>query len=170
MPQSFFNGKVFCGIEFLAYFRYINVRNGREIPFIRYKTVSFRFRPAAGTAATRNGAARQSETAESRCHEAGEAPGVSEKEPLTKKEKQRAKNKQEFIRRMQLEQQLRQVDVGAPEFVPSAPPEKTQQQKEEEIWSAKLQQIKDRNTGRRRAAKDRWNRFAGTSGSGGRGL
>ncbi len=40
----------------------------------------------------------------------------------------------------------------------------------EPIWSAKLQQIRDRNTGRTRDATDRWNRFAGTEGAGGRGL
>ena len=31
-------------------------------------------------------------------------------------------------------------------------------------------QIKNRITGKKRASKERWNRFAGTSGSGGRGL
>lgn len=40
----------------------------------------------------------------------------------------------------------------------------------EPVWSAKLQQIRDRNTGRTRDATDRWNRFAGTADGGGRGL
>jgi hypothetical protein len=41
---------------------------------------------------------------------------------------------------------------------------------EEPVWSAKTQEIKNRLTGKKRAARDRWNRFAGTSGGGGRGL
>ena len=38
------------------------------------------------------------------------------------------------------------------------------------VWSAKLQEIRDKNTGRTRMATERWNRFAGTGESGGRGL
>ena len=38
------------------------------------------------------------------------------------------------------------------------------------VWSAKLQEIRDKNTGRTRMAQERWNRFAGTEGGGGRGL
>ena len=38
------------------------------------------------------------------------------------------------------------------------------------VWSAKLQEIRDKNTGRARMATERWNRFAGTEGGGGRGL
>lgn len=38
------------------------------------------------------------------------------------------------------------------------------------VWSAKLQMIRDKNTSRERMAKERWNRFAGTDGGGGRGL
>lgn len=38
------------------------------------------------------------------------------------------------------------------------------------VWSAKLQEIRNRNTGRKREATERWNRFAGTEGGGGRGL
>jgi hypothetical protein len=37
-------------------------------------------------------------------------------------------------------------------------------------WSARMQEIRDKNTGRTREAKDRWNRFAGTESGGGRGL
>ncbi|MFO1242939.1 MAG: hypothetical protein U1E36_07045 [Rickettsiales bacterium] len=37
------------------------------------------------------------------------------------------------------------------------------------VWSAKTQQIRNRLNGKKRAAMDRWNRFAGTSGSGGMG-
>jgi hypothetical protein len=38
------------------------------------------------------------------------------------------------------------------------------------VWSAKLQMIRDKNTGKQRMATERWNRFAGTEGGGGRGL
>ncbi len=40
----------------------------------------------------------------------------------------------------------------------------------EPIWSAKLHKIRNKNDGSRRDAKERWNRFAGTSDGGGRGL
>ena len=38
------------------------------------------------------------------------------------------------------------------------------------VWSEKMQMIRDKNTGRRTMAKERWNRFAGTENGGGRGL
>ncbi len=92
------------------------------------------------------------------------------KKPETKKEKQRKKNLRDWRIFMQSQEQREKVDIDAPEIKPAPPPPpKTKEQKEQEIWSAKLQEIKDINTGRRRAATDRWNRFAGTSGAGGRG-
>jgi hypothetical protein len=41
---------------------------------------------------------------------------------------------------------------------------------EEVVWSARVGEIRNRLTGQKRKAKERWNRFAGTSGGGGRGL
>lgn len=41
---------------------------------------------------------------------------------------------------------------------------------EDMVWSAKTQEIRDRLTGKKRMSQDRWNRFAGTEGGGGRGL
>ena len=38
------------------------------------------------------------------------------------------------------------------------------------VWSAKYQELRDKNTGRKRMATERWNRFSGTEGGGGRGL
>ena len=38
------------------------------------------------------------------------------------------------------------------------------------VWSAKVQMMKNKNTGKLRAADSKWNRFAGTEGGGGRGL
>ncbi len=40
----------------------------------------------------------------------------------------------------------------------------------EPAWSARMQQVRDKNTGQHRMAKERWNRFAGTESGGGRGL
>lgn len=37
-------------------------------------------------------------------------------------------------------------------------------------WSARMQMIRDKNTGHARMAQERWNRFAGTESGGGRGL
>ena len=34
------------------------------------------------------------------------------------------------------------------------------------VWSAKTQKIRNRLSGKKRMARDRWNRFAGTSGAG----
>lgn len=45
-----------------------------------------------------------------------------------------------------------------------------QKKEAEPSWSAKMQQIRDKNTGRMRMAEERWNRFAGTESGGGRGL
>lgn len=40
----------------------------------------------------------------------------------------------------------------------------------EPVWSARMQEIRNRNTGRKEMSKERWNRFAGTESGGGRGL
>ena len=40
----------------------------------------------------------------------------------------------------------------------------------EVVWSARLQEVRNKLTGKKRMANDRWNRFAGTAGGGGRGL
>lgn len=37
------------------------------------------------------------------------------------------------------------------------------------VWSARTQEIRSKLDGRKRMAKDRWNRFAGTAGGGGMG-
>lgn len=38
------------------------------------------------------------------------------------------------------------------------------------VFSAKMQDIRNKLTGKKRMAKDRWNRFAGTAAAGGKGL
>lgn len=54
----------------------------------------------------------------------------------------------------------------------ATPHEKTREQKasDEQVWSEKTQQIRNRLTNKKRDAKERWNRFAGTESGGGRGL
>lgn len=47
--------------------------------------------------------------------------------------------------------------------------EERKKREEEVVWSAKVQDIRNRLTDRKRQAQDRWNRFAGTEGSGGMG-
>jgi hypothetical protein len=42
--------------------------------------------------------------------------------------------------------------------------------KDEPTWSARMQEVRSKLDGRKRQADERWNRFAGTEGGGGRGL
>jgi len=39
----------------------------------------------------------------------------------------------------------------------------------QEVWSAKVQDIRNKLTGKKRMARDRWNRYSGTSDGGGMG-
>lgn len=41
---------------------------------------------------------------------------------------------------------------------------------EDPVWSARMQEIRNKIDGKKRMADERWNRFAGTEESGGRGL
>lgn len=43
-------------------------------------------------------------------------------------------------------------------------------EKADKAWGDKVSIIRNRLTGKKRASKERWNRFAGTGGEGGRGL
>ena len=88
---------------------------------------------------------------------------MSKKEE-TKKQLQNKKNRKlnEIFR---IAKQMREnVDIGAPEYVAPEPPPPAPDEVKRHV-----QMIKNINTGRRRAAQDKWNRFAGTSGGGGRG-
>jgi hypothetical protein len=92
------------------------------------------------------------------------------KHPETKKEKQRKKNRKNWELFLHFDRFRDNVDIAAPEFKPPPPPpEKSKEDKQQEIWSAKLHEVKNLNTGRREAAKERWNRFAATSDAGSRG-
>jgi hypothetical protein len=90
-------------------------------------------------------------------------------DPKEKKKKLREKNRKdqeifnlkrlrdldaERIEREQESRQVKNPDTG----------------EEKVIWSEKVSTIRNRLTGKKRTSKERWNRFAGTSGGGGRGL
>jgi hypothetical protein len=88
--------------------------------------------------------------------------------PLTKKEKKKALIK----KRNRLHQQLfafvrSRRKKPKPQIAPQKPQEK---EEKKEVWSAKVVTIRNRLNNKKRASHDRWNRFAGTSDSGGRGL
>ncbi len=94
-----------------------------------------------------------------------------------KKKLQRERNKHLFLMQQMHEQQLAETErdgtMSAPK-VARAKPERSRQGKKEdkqqELWSSKMQEIRNLNTDRKRASQERWNRFAGTEGGGGRGL
>ncbi|MCI5049300.1 MAG: hypothetical protein MRY32_03090 [Rickettsiales bacterium] len=54
---------------------------------------------------------------------------------------------------------------------PDGEDEKTREQKEkdEEVWSAQVIEIRNKLTNKKRRSHERWNRFAGTAGGGARG-
>lgn len=96
---------------------------------------------------------------------------MSDSKPETRKEKKKAiveKNRQNFIKlNMHTEAVRNSAAASAAATAPSGGVPAAAA--EEVVWSAKLDMIKNRITGRKQMATDRWNRFAGTSGGGGRG-
>ena len=48
--------------------------------------------------------------------------------------------------------------------------DKKEEKKNDTEWSDKVSKVRNRLTGKKRESKERWNRFAGTSDGGGRGL
>lgn len=83
----------------------------------------------------------------------------------------RKRNKRDFIIRKMLEDKQRENERAEDE-------ERQKQESLEANYSvpggekgaAKAQEFRNLITGKKRASKERWNRFAGTSGGGGRGL
>ena len=67
---------------------------------------------------------------------------------------------------------MRRTEAGRIGKVEAARKPKPVEKSDEEqaLWSEKLATIKDRNNDRKRVSRERWNRFAGTGGEGGRGL
>ncbi|MDX1975965.1 MAG: hypothetical protein SFT92_09890 [Rickettsiales bacterium] len=95
---------------------------------------------------------------------------MSIEDKKAKKKAQRAKNRKTF----EMMQAFRQLNEEA-ERVRDDERERVEKKRdddkqEEEVWSAKVASIRNRLTDQRRNSKERWNRFAGTGGEGGRGL
>lgn len=83
---------------------------------------------------------------------------------------QRKLLRQEEIKKELLELvRIRRADaIRVKELKKSLAPKKEEKSTPE--WSDKVNKIRNRLTGKQRVSKDRWNRFAGTSDGGGRGL
>lgn len=80
----------------------------------------------------------------------------------------KARNKRDwtiFRHNQQIDQEQERIETQAESMAP-APAPKT----DTEIWSAKVGEIRNRLTDKKRTSTERWNRFAGTGDSGGRGL
>lgn len=86
-----------------------------------------------------------------------------------KKEAQRLKNRKLFEIFTVAQRAADKTDIAAPEILPAPEPDKTILQLKEEDALEKMQQIRNRVSGRKRASRDKWNRFAGTASGGGRG-
>ena len=84
-----------------------------------------------------------------------------------KKKKIRERNKRNWMIFQHAELHREQVDIGAPEIQGKIADQTVK--KDEKIWSAKLSTIRNRLDNSKRLTDDRWNRFAGTEGGGGRG-
>lgn len=94
-----------------------------------------------------------------------------DKKPVTKKEKKaalRKKNRKLFELFLTHKRLNDEVDIAAPEIEKPKPEAKKVDADGEQI-TQHVQMVRNRVTGRKRKAQDRWNRFAGTSGAGGRG-
>ncbi len=72
----------------------------------------------------------------------------------------------EHVRHHELNAAVQQAEAGR---VRKAVQTSAPANDDEPVWSAKTQEIRNRLTGKKTMAKDRWNRFAGTSGGGGKG-
>lgn len=93
---------------------------------------------------------------------------VKHLDPKTKKKLQQAKNRKD--QEMFNLARLRDLEAERVEAEKEARVVKTEEGGEKVVWSEKVGTIRNRLTGKKRKSKDRWNRFAGTSGGGGRGL
>ena len=65
---------------------------------------------------------------------------------------------------------LRHVDEERVDALETALKPKRYEKKDDKAWSDKTVSIRNRLNDRKRDSKERWNRFAGTGGEGGRGL
>jgi hypothetical protein len=91
-----------------------------------------------------------------------------------KKEKKKALQKKNLKDQQIFEaMRLRDLDAERVEELEKAQrqrPAGKESKKDELLWSEKVNTLRNRLTGQKRDSKERWNRFAGTEGGGGRGL
>jgi len=89
---------------------------------------------------------------------------------LTKKEAKAAQRKKnQFHERLfNMLRQRRAEEVRVKDLAKVQAPKKEEKSNPE--WSDKVSTVRNRLTGKKRESKERWNRFAGTSDGGGRGL
>lgn len=88
------------------------------------------------------------------------------KKTLKKREQQKKNRYHQML--FQLARQRRAEAARQRENEKRMSPKRDQHAPKE--WSDKVSKVRNRLTGRKRDAKERWNRFAGTSDAGGRGL
>lgn len=91
---------------------------------------------------------------------------------LTKKERKallykKNKNHERLFHLLRLR---RAEDIRVKEMDEKLKKPKREEKKKDKEWSDKVSKVRNRLTGKKRESKERWNRFAGTSGGGGRGL
>ena len=78
---------------------------------------------------------------------------------------ERNKRHQLIYQHAEQHKETAQAAIDATYVAPPPPPETS----ETPVWSARTQEIRNRLTGKKHMARERWNRGAGTSGSGGMG-
>ena len=89
----------------------------------------------------------------------------------SKKEKKKAQiKKNRFQEEIFNALRLRRAEEERVKDLDDAAKPKAQARSSDEAWGDKVATIRNRLTGQKRASKERWNRFAGTGGEGGRGL
>ena len=90
---------------------------------------------------------------------------------LSKKEAKKARQKKNLYH-MQIFNlvRLRRAEEVRVKSLNKALAAKKTSQKPNSEWSDKVTTVRNRLTGKKRESKERWNRFAGTSDGGGRGL
>ena len=90
---------------------------------------------------------------------------------MSKKERKQAQLKKNRLHEQLFQLvRLRRVDEERVRDLDEAKKPRPGEKSDSPVWSAKVATIRNRLDGKRRASKERWNRFAGTSDGGGRGL
>ena len=92
--------------------------------------------------------------------------GILNKKAKKKLQLKKNKHQQEIFQAMH----LRAAEAERVEGLEREREKPRSEEKHEEVWSAKVGTIRNRLTNQRRDSKERWNRFAGTSDAGARGL